>query len=50
MDVFDQPDFRKAFWEWFDSLPKEERVKFQNYPADFAELNFYNRIWRHKVR
>jgi len=38
-------DFKKAFWEWFDSLPKEERIKFQQYPADMAEIYFYNKIY-----
>lgn len=42
---FDNPEFKKAFWEWFDSLPKLERKRFQDYPADMAELNFYNRIY-----
>lgn len=41
-------EFKKAFWEWFDSLSKEERKKFNEYPADMATLNFYNRVWRHK--
>lgn len=48
MDVFDTPEFKKEFWEWFDSISKTERAKFQNYPADMAELNFYNRVYRHK--
>lgn len=50
MDLFDTPEFKKEFWEWFDSLPKEQRHKFKTYPADLAELNFYNTVWRHKVR
>lgn len=47
MDIFDTPEFKKAFWEWFDNLPTKEREKFQNYPADMAELNFYNRFYKH---
>jgi len=50
MDLFDSPDFKKEFWAWFDSLPKQERVKFQNFPADLAELNFYHKVWQYKVR
>ena len=45
MEVFDTKEFKKAFWEWFDTLPKLERKKFQEYPADMAELYFYNKIW-----
>ena len=47
MHIFDTPEFKEAFWKWFDDLPKEERRKFQEYPADMAELNFYNRVYRH---
>ena len=49
MDIFDTPEFKKAFWEWFDNLPTKEREKFQNYPADMAELNFYNRFYKHML-
>lgn len=47
MDVFNHPDFKKAFWKWFDSLSVEEKDKFKYYPADMAELNFYNRIYKY---
>ena len=49
--VLDTPEFKKEFWEWFDSLPKQERRKFQEYPADMAELYFYNKIYskKHKI-
>ena len=49
MSVFDTPEFKKAFWEWFDALPTQERKRFQEYPADMAELNFYNRVYRNLV-
>lgn len=42
---FDTPEFKKLFWEWFDSLPQKERKKFQEYPSDMAELYFYNKIY-----
>lgn len=45
MDVMDTKKFKKAFWEWFDSISPRERKKFQEYPADMAELYFYNKIW-----
>ena len=48
LDDMDTPEFKKEFWKWFDSLPPEERKKFNEYPADMAELNYYNKVWRHK--
>ena len=45
MDEMKTEQFRKAFWDWFDAIPKKERKKFQEYPADMAELYFYNKIW-----
>ena len=47
MHEFDDPKFKKAFWEWFDSLSVAEKDKFKYYPADMAELNFHNRIYKH---
>lgn len=44
-EIFNNEDFKKAFWQWFDNLPKQEREKFKNYQADMAELYFYNKIW-----
>ena len=41
-------DFKKEFWKWFDSLSKEERKKFNEYPSDMAPLNYYNRVWKHR--
>jgi len=49
MNVFDTPEFKKAFWAWFDDLPKQERKRFQDYPADLAELNFYNRVYKNRI-
>ena len=42
---FDDPIFKKLFWEWFDSLSKLERKKFQEYPSDMAELFYYNKYF-----
>jgi hypothetical protein len=42
-------DFRKAFWEWFDSIPAQERLKFKNYPSDMADLFFYNKFWKQRT-
>ena len=38
--------FKKAFWEWFDNLPKKEKKKFQEYPSDMATIYFYNKIYK----
>jgi len=47
--LFDDPDFKKSFWKWFDNeLSPRERKKFQEYPADLAEFNYYNRVWKHE--
>ena len=42
---FNDQSFRKKFWEWFDALPRTERKKFQEYPADMAEMYFYNKYY-----
>jgi hypothetical protein len=44
-EIFKTEDFKKAFWEWFDSLTTKERMNFQEYKADMAELYFYNKIY-----
>jgi hypothetical protein len=41
----DDPVFKTLFWQWFDSLTKQERKKFQEYPADMAELFYYNKYF-----
>jgi len=41
----DDPIFKTLFWQWFDSLTKQERKKFQEYPADMAELFYYNKYF-----
>jgi len=48
-DLFDSPEFKKAFWDWFDNLPKAERAKFLTYKHNIAELNFYNTVWSKRV-
>jgi hypothetical protein len=45
MDL-DSERFKKQFWDWFDSISTEDREKFQEYPADMAEIFFYNRYYR----
>jgi len=39
------PEFKKQFWEWFDTLSISEKTKFWYYGMDMAELNFYNRVY-----
>lgn len=46
---FNDPHFKSRFWEWFDSLSRPERQKFQLYHSDMAELFFYNKIYRYGV-
>jgi len=46
MDVFDKPEFKKQFWNWFDNISSAERKKFKEYPSDMAELFFYNKYYR----
>lgn len=46
--VFDDPEFKKEFWVWYDNLPVAVRHKFMYYSSDMSELNFYNTVWRHK--
>ena len=38
-------EFNESFWVWFDSLPPEEKTKFNYYKSDMAKLNFYNKVW-----
>ena len=45
MDIMDTKQFKQAFWYWFDNLPASERKKFYTYPADMAELYFYNKVF-----
>lgn len=44
--AFKSDKFHKMFWDWFDSLSKHERDKFNYYPSDMAKLNFYNTVFR----
>jgi|GEM_PF-6438805 len=49
MDIsmdFDNKEFKKAFWEWFDVLPEKEKDKFKYYRSDMAELYFYNSVYK----
>ena len=47
--ALNDPKFNEAFWEWFDSLPKTMRDKFNSYPSDMAKLNYYNSVWRKRL-
>jgi hypothetical protein len=38
-------EFKKQFWDWFDTLTLAEKMKFWYYGMDMAELNFYNRVY-----
>lgn len=42
-------DFVRAFWDWFDSLNKEEKNRFWYYTADMSKIYFYNKHYA-KVR
>lgn len=46
--ALEDPEFNKCFWEWFDSLPKAARDKFNSYPSDMAKINYFNSVWRKK--
>jgi hypothetical protein len=35
--------FKRAFWDWFDSLNKEEKNRFWYYTADMSKIYFYNK-------
>jgi len=41
--------FKVAFWKWFDSLHPSMRKKFNEYPADMAEIYFYNAVWSRNI-
>jgi hypothetical protein len=47
MEIFDDKNFKAAFWYWFDNnTTPEERMKFKNYQADMAEMYFYNKVYK----
>jgi hypothetical protein len=49
--IFDNPDFKKAFWHWFDHvLSEQERNAFYEYKMDTAELYFYNKVYLTKSK
>lgn len=46
MDIFEDPEFKKAFWYWFDNvLTEQERRAFYEYKMDMAELYFLNKVY-----
>lgn len=42
-------DFVRAFWDWFDSLNKDEKNRFWYYSLDMSKIYFYNKHYA-KVR
>lgn len=42
------PAFKCEFWNWFDSLPCEEKKRFWYYQQDAAEVFFYNKFWKNQ--
>ena len=49
MNEYDPKDhtFRTAFWEWFDNLPRKDKIKFWNQTVDMSMIYFYNKYYRH---
>lgn len=49
MNEYDPKDhtFKAAFWEWFDNLPRKDKVKFWNQTVDMSMIYFYNKYYRH---
>lgn len=45
---FEYKQFKEKFWEWFDSIPEDERKMFQSFKADMAETFFYNKFYKHQ--
>lgn len=41
----DYPEFKIAFWAWFDLLPKRKKNMFWKYTDDMAETNFYFTVY-----
>ena len=39
------PQFKQAFWIWFDSLSESKKKSFWYYKWDTAETNFYFTVW-----
>jgi len=37
--------FKRAFWDWFDTLPSPDKKRFWEFPHDFACLYFYNKFY-----
>lgn len=40
------PEFIKAYWDWWDSLTPNIRVRWDNNPADMSHVYFFNAVWR----
>lgn len=47
MSIHRNTEFKTSFWEWFDSLPLQEKKRFWYYANDAAEVYYYNKYWKH---
>jgi|GEM_PF-2945645 len=45
-DIDKDPKFIKAFWDWFDSLPVDQKEFYWNLKADMAKIFFYNEHYK----
>lgn len=50
MDDLNSSEFNKLFWEWFDSIPRADRKRFQEHSADMAKIYYYNKFYRKRER
>lgn len=48
-DHIDTPEFKEAFWNWWDMLPKSHRDRFNYEKEDWAAINFFNSKYRHMI-
>lgn len=40
------PEFIQAYWEWWDSVSPEFRLKYENNSGNMSHVYFFNAIWR----
>lgn len=45
MSVEKDQKFKQLFWEWFDSIPIQEKEKYWYFKLDLATTYFYNKIY-----
>jgi len=48
-DIDHDPEFIKAFWNWFDSLSIEQKEFYWNLKADMAKIYFYNKFYKSSI-